>query len=80
MNSEAANVVGLYERHARNWDKDRGRDLFEKPWLDSFLRFVPARGSILGIGCGSADTIARFFNQQGYEVAGVDSAAVVIGI
>jgi len=72
MSSEAAKIVDLYERHAKNWDKDRGRRLFEKSWLDQFLRLVPPGGSILDIGCGSAEPIARFFIEQGYEVTGAD--------
>ena len=80
MSSEAAKIIGLYERHARNWDKDRGRHLFEKRWLDHFLRFVPPGGSIFDIGCGSAEPIARFFVEQGYEVTGVDSSPSLIDI
>ena len=53
MNSEADNIIGLYQRHAQDWDKDRGRSLFERPWLKQFLKLVPPGGSILDIGCGS---------------------------
>jgi len=80
MSSEAAKIVDLYERHAKNWDKDRGRRLFEKSWLDQFLRLVPPGGSILDIGCGSAEPIARFFIEQGYEVTGADSSPSLIDI
>ena len=80
MSSEAAKIVDLYERHAKNWDKDRVRRLFEKPWLDRFLRLVPPKGSIFDIGCGSAEPIARFFIEQGYEVTGADSSPSLIDI
>jgi SAM-dependent methyltransferase len=80
MSSEAAKIIDLYERHAKNWDKDRGRCLFEKPWLDQFLRLVPPRGSILDIGCGSGEPIARFFIEQSYEVIGADSSPSLIDI
>jgi SAM-dependent methyltransferase len=80
MSSEAAKIADLYERHAKNWEKDRGRHLFEKPWLDHFLRLVPAGGSILDIGCGSAEPIARFFVEQGYDVTGADSSPSLIDI
>jgi 2-polyprenyl-3-methyl-5-hydroxy-6-metoxy-1,4-benzoquinol methylase len=68
MNSEADNIIGLYQRHAQDWDKDRGRSLFERPWLEQFLKLVPPGGSILDIGCGSSEPIARFLIEQGYEV------------
>ena len=80
MRSEAAKVKELYERHAHHWDQDRGRDLFEQPWLDRFLSFVPAGSSILDVGCGSAEPIARFFIERGYKVTGVDSSPSLIEI
>src|SRR5436305_12303310 len=80
MRSEAGIVKELYERHALQWDKDRGRDLFELPWLDRFLSFVRARGSILDIGCGSAEPIARLFIERGYNVTGIDSSPSLIEI
>jgi SAM-dependent methyltransferase len=80
MSSEAGNVVDLYERNAENWDRDRGRDLPEKRWLEDFLRLVPSGGSILDIGCGSAEPIGRFFIKQGYAVTGVDSSPTLIDI
>jgi SAM-dependent methyltransferase len=78
VNSEAAKIIDLYERHAKNWDADRGRGLFEKPWLDRFLGLVPPRGSILDLGCGSAEPIARYLIEQGYEVTGADSSPSLI--
>lgn len=78
MNREADNIIGLYERHARNWDADRGRSLFERPWLEQFLNLVPPGGSILDVGCGSSEPIARFLIEQGCEVTGVDSSPSLI--
>lgn len=80
MSSEAAKVIDLYERHAQTWDKDRGRDLFERPWLDQFLKLVPPTGSILDLGCGSGEPIARYFIEQGYVVTGADSSPSLIDI
>jgi SAM-dependent methyltransferase len=80
MTSEAERIIGLYQRHAVAWDKQRGRDLFERPWLDRFLALLPPGASILDIGCGSAEPIARYFIERGYEVTGADSSAALIGI
>ena len=80
MSSDAAKIMELYERHAKHWDQDRGRDLSEQPWLDRFLRFVRPGGSILDVGCGSAEPIARFFIERGYEVTGADSSPSLIDI
>ena len=78
--SSDAKIIELYERHAQHWDQDRGRDLFEQPWLDRFLGFVAPGASILDVGCGSAEPIARFFIERGYEVTGVDSSPSLIEI
>jgi SAM-dependent methyltransferase len=80
MSSEATKIVELYERNAKNFDEDRGRDLFEKGWLLDFLRLLPRGGSILDVGCGSAEPIARFFIEQGHLVTGVDSSPSLIEI
>jgi SAM-dependent methyltransferase len=80
MPSEAERIISLYERHAADWDKQRGRALSEKSWLDRFLALLPPAVSILDIGCGSGEPIARYLLEQGYEVTGADSSAALIDI
>jgi SAM-dependent methyltransferase len=78
MNSDANLIIGLYDRHAVQFDKDRGRNLFEKPWLDRFLALVHAGGPVLDLGCGMAEPIARYVIERGYPVTGVDSSPEMI--
>ncbi len=73
-------IVALYERHARDWDRDRGRSLFEKPWLDRFIALLPRGASILDIGCGSAEPIGRYLIEQGVRLTGVDSSPALIAL
>jgi ubiquinone/menaquinone biosynthesis C-methylase UbiE len=40
---------------AREWDEARGRNLFERGWLDRFTALLPPGGSVLDIGCGSGE-------------------------
>jgi len=80
MADDADRIVDLYERHAHQWDKDRTRSLFEKPWLDQFLALLPQGGSIVDIGCGSAEPMARYFVKEGYAVTGVDSSPAMIAM
>lgn len=80
MTSESERIIDLYQRHAHRWDKDRGRSLFEKPWLDRFLALLSPRSAILDIGCGSAEPIARYVIENGHAVTGVDSSSALIGI
>ena len=78
MTSEAERIVSLYQRHADHWDRVRGRDLFERPWLDRFLALLRPGASILDLGCGSGEPISRYFIEKGYKVCGVDSSPAFI--
>ena len=74
MAGEAERIHDLYERHARAWDKDRSRSLFEKAWLDKFLSLIAPDPRVLDIGCGSGEPIGEYLIQQGCKITGVDSA------
>jgi SAM-dependent methyltransferase len=80
MASESERIIGLYQRHATNWDRDRGRDLFEKPWLDRFLALMPPGASVLDIGCGAGEPIARYLTETGCQLTGIDSSPALIGM
>lgn len=71
-------IVGLYEENAAAWDGQRGRDLFERPWLDRFCGLLPAGGEVLDLGCGMGEPIAADLISRGLDVTGVDSSASLI--
>jgi len=72
--------VNLYERHARTFDCERGKSLFERDWLDRFRAAAGAEASILDIGCGSGEPIARYLIEAGHAVTGVDSSETMIAL
>jgi SAM-dependent methyltransferase len=76
----AAGIIELYERRAYEWDADRGRSLFERPWLDRFAALLPPGAAILDIGCGSGEPIARHLIDRGFAVTGVDSSPTLISL
>lgn len=78
MDASANQIIDLYERHAQAWDQDRGKSLFEKPWLDRFRTAMGCDTSVLDIGCGSGEPIARYFIETGHAVTGVDSSASLV--
>lgn len=78
MAGDDERIVSLYQRHAAAWDKERGKHLFEKSWLDRFLALLPQGGAILDLGCGTGEPIARYFIEAGYRVTGVDSSPAMI--
>lgn len=71
-------VIDLYERHAEAYDHDRGRSLQERGWLDAFLTRVPPGGTVLDVGCGMGEPIARYLLGRGIQVVGVDASSSMI--
>ena len=80
MTNDASRIAELYDRLALDYDADRSRALFEKPWLDRFLSLVPPSGEILDMGCGSGEPIAHYLIERGFKLVGVDSSPTLIGI
>jgi SAM-dependent methyltransferase len=78
MTDHAEEIIDLYDRHAEVWNGERWRNLFERPWLDRFLSLLPREGSIVDIGCGSGEHIARYFIETRFRLTGVDSSATMI--
>src|SRR5258708_5305602 len=80
MANESENIINLYQQYAVEWDHERGRSLFEKPWLDRMLTLLPPKRSILDLGCGSGEPLARYFIDRGCDVTGVDSSSSLVGM
>lgn len=80
MSRDADRIVDLYELNALAWDRERGRGLAEKAWLDRFLALLPPAASILDLGCGSGEPIARYLIEEGHALTGVDSSPSLIGL
>lgn len=80
MRPPAEAIIDLYSRRASDFDADRTKTLFERPWLDAFLAHVPDGGTVLDLGCGSGEPIARYLIEQGRRVTGVDASPGLIAL
>lgn len=81
MNEAAADVVGLYRRHSGAWTTARNNmALSERVWLARFAELLPPEATVLDIGCGSGQPIARHLHDSGFHVTGVDSAPEMIAL
>jgi 2-polyprenyl-3-methyl-5-hydroxy-6-metoxy-1,4-benzoquinol methylase len=81
MTSHADRIIDLYERHAHDYVADRARLIQgEATWLDRFTRLLPQGATILDIGCGFGEPIARHLVEQGFAVDGVDASPTLISI
>ena len=78
MHPSSTNIIDLYERHAAAYDTDRGRGLFERGWLERFRAAMQPHATVLDLGCGMGEPIARYFIENGHPVTGVDSAPSLI--
>lgn len=78
MSSVEHAIIGLYERHASDYDRERSRRLQEREWLDRFLAYVPPGGTVLDVGCGMGEPIARHLLERGRTVVGVDASHAMI--
>jgi trans-aconitate methyltransferase len=79
MDSDADNIIGLYERHAHDYVADR-RSVGEGAWLDRFGALLSQGASILDIGCGSGEPVVRYLIDRGFAVDGVDTSPTLIAL
>jgi SAM-dependent methyltransferase len=76
--SAAGRVIGIYQRHAIAWSRDRGDRLHEKAWLDRFLALLPDDPTVLDVGCGNGVPIARYLIEQRCRLTGVDASSAMV--
>ena len=69
-----------YERHAGRFDAERSRALFERPWLDRFVSLLPERATVLDVGCGAGEPVARYFVDSGLRVTGIDVSREMVAL
>ena len=81
MASHSDRIIDLYERNAHNYVSDRSSTGWdESAWLGRFIALLPQHGTILDIGCGSGEPIARYLIERGFAVEGVDSSPTLISV
>jgi SAM-dependent methyltransferase len=81
MDSDADKINDLYERHAHKYVADRRLIVWnESAWLDRFSALLPLGASMLDIGCGSGEPIAKYLIDQGFAVDGVDASPTLIAL
>ncbi len=77
MTSEAANIVGLYRRHAKAWVEQRGQRLVERKWIEKFTALLPPNASVLDLGCGFGNPIGRYLqgNRMSFTARGFEAGS-----
>ena len=81
MPSPAERIIEIYEKHALDWDRLGGGRRVEAAWLDRFSDHLPTTpASILDIGCGSGEPVARYLAGLGHRITGVDTSSTLLAM
>jgi cyclopropane fatty-acyl-phospholipid synthase-like methyltransferase len=80
-NALSETVIDLYRRHATEWDAARRRSGWnDRIWVEMFANELAAGSSVLDLGCGGGEPVARFLADRGLTVTGVDSSPQLIAL
>ncbi|WP_058475756.1 methyltransferase domain-containing protein [Legionella steigerwaltii] len=72
-------VYETYDQIIDWYDAHRNKELnMEQLYLGKVKEYFPRGGSVLDVGCGTGEPIARFFIEAGYELTGVDASKKMI--
>lgn len=81
MELDANKIIDLYDRHAHDYVADRRTVGWnESAWLDRFSALLRQGSSILDIGCGFGEPVARYLIDRGFAVDGVDTSPTLIAL
>ncbi|MGA7325989.1 MAG: class I SAM-dependent methyltransferase [Rhodomicrobium sp.] len=81
MSDFSERIIGLYERHAVEWDADRQNSYWnDKRWHDRFIETLPQGARVLDLGCGSGSPVARHLVDQGLKITGINGSARMIAL
>ncbi len=74
-------IVGHYERHAREWEADRRTgDWSDKPWHDRFISALPKNAKVLDLGCGGGTPVALNMVSYGLQITGIDTSPTLVSL
>lgn len=75
-----ARVYESYEEIVHWFDDARTKTLMEAEYLNLIVETIPADSSILDLGCGTGEPIAKFFIDKGFKVTGVDGSKKMVAL
>lgn len=81
MTDAADRIVDLYRRHAATWAAAHGTEMgSERGWLERFANLLRPGATVLDIGCGSGEPIARYLVDRGLWIHAVDSSPEMVAL
>ncbi|WP_237858436.1 class I SAM-dependent DNA methyltransferase [Pseudomonas sp. PGPR81] len=76
----ADQIIDLYDRNASAWNDVRGNRLIERKWIERFRSLLQPSSTVLDLGCGCGQPVARYLIEASMSVVGVDSSAHMIAL
>jgi SAM-dependent methyltransferase len=71
-------VYEVYDEIINWFDDARTKNLMELEYLNLIVNTIPPKSSILDLGCGTGEPIAKFFIEKGFKLTGVDGSQKMI--
>ena len=68
-----------YDKIAPQWAAVRNNSFVNSPVVD-FADKLPASAHVLDVGCGTGMPLAKYFNNRGFVVTGIDFSAEMISM
>lgn len=76
----ADQIIDLYDRHASTWNKLRTNHFIDRKWIERFGSLLTPSATVLDLGCGSGQPVARYLIEAGAAVVGVDSSTQMLAL
>ena len=74
-------VYQIYNEIIDWFDSHRSKELImEQFYLDLIQQHIQPGSTILDVGCGTGEPIARFLIEQGYQLTGVDASSKMVDL
>lgn len=80
MEGERKNVFKVYDKIAIWFSNNRDVGLIERNYLDNLIEFLPDKGSVLDLGCGTGKPILEYLLSKRLNVTGVDASGEMLKI
>lgn len=71
-------VYECYEAIVHWFDNARTKTLMEAEYLNLIVKAIPEGNSVLDLGCGTGEPMAKFFIDKGFKVTGVDGSKKMV--
>lgn len=74
-------VIELYRRRAIEWDAARRSSSWnDRVWIEAFADELGRGETVLDLGCGGGEPVARFLVDSGLQLTGIDSSPQMIAL